>query len=188
MCSRFRASSLIGATSGVARPLSSARLRQAGNLAGFNRIGWRDRCRPFEMVSQFAHIAGRGVSSSIDEQELELRLILKTLFEHFVEQVRFRRVGSTRDQTSDVRVIAATNRNVTMPVERNEFRADLFYRLNVVSLRLPPLRNDPKMFQSWFIASSAHTGNDSIGQDSVVSNEAENQRVAPHHLAEARCE
>ncbi len=70
----------------------------------------------------------------------DLPLGMQVKFLHFLEQGRFRRVGSTRDQTSDVRVIAATNRNLTVAVERKEFRADLFYRLNVVALHVPPLR------------------------------------------------
>src|SRR5260370_28985228 len=63
---------------------------------------------------------------------------------HFLEEGRFRRVGSTRDQNADVRIIAATNRNLSAEVERQRFRADLFYRLNVVSLHLPPLRERPE--------------------------------------------
>ena len=70
----------------------------------------------------------------------DLPLGMQVKFLHFLEQGRFRRVGSTRDQTADVRVIAATNRNLTDAVERKEFRADLFYRLNVVALHVPPLR------------------------------------------------
>jgi DNA-binding NtrC family response regulator len=63
---------------------------------------------------------------------------------HFLEEGRFRRVGSTRDQSSDVRVIAATNRDLQQDVQSGRFRADLFYRLNVVSLHLPPLRERPE--------------------------------------------
>jgi DNA-binding NtrC family response regulator len=63
---------------------------------------------------------------------------------HFLEEGRFRRVGSTRDQSADVRVIAATNRNLQQDVEAGKFRADLFYRLNVVALHLPPLRERPQ--------------------------------------------
>ncbi|PYS84028.1 MAG: sigma-54-dependent Fis family transcriptional regulator [Acidobacteria bacterium] len=58
----------------------------------------------------------------------------------FLEEGRFRRVGSTRDRESDVRVIAATNRNLADDVSAGRFRADLFYRLNVISLHVPPLR------------------------------------------------
>lgn len=63
---------------------------------------------------------------------------------HFLEQGRFRRVGSTRDQHADVRIIAATNRDLSADVERQRFRTDLFYRLNVVSLHVPPLRDRPE--------------------------------------------
>lgn len=62
----------------------------------------------------------------------------------FLEQGRFRRVGSTRDQGADVRVIAATNRNLPDDVREGRFRADLFYRLNVVALYVPPLRERPE--------------------------------------------
>ncbi|HKP37304.1 MAG TPA: sigma-54 dependent transcriptional regulator [Pyrinomonadaceae bacterium] len=65
---------------------------------------------------------------------------MQVKFLHFLEQGRFRRVGSTRDQNADVRVIAATNRDLTEEVKQQNFRADLFYRLNVVSLRVPSLR------------------------------------------------
>jgi DNA-binding NtrC family response regulator len=58
----------------------------------------------------------------------------------FLEVGRFRRVGSTRDRSADVRVIAATNRNLAEDVNDGRFRADLFYRLNVISLHVPPLR------------------------------------------------
>ncbi|HEX8292934.1 MAG TPA: sigma-54 dependent transcriptional regulator [Pyrinomonadaceae bacterium] len=59
----------------------------------------------------------------------------------FLEEGRFRRVGSTRDRDADVRVVAATNRNLADDVTAGRFRADLFYRLNVISLHVPPLRH-----------------------------------------------
>jgi transcriptional regulator with PAS, ATPase and Fis domain len=83
--------------------------------------------------------AADGSSLFLDEiGDLPLMMQVKVL--HFLEQGRFRRVGSTRDQNADVRIIAATNRNLTAEVEQQTFRADLYYRLNVVSLHIPPLR------------------------------------------------
>lgn len=83
--------------------------------------------------------AADGSSLFLDEiGDLPLPMQVKLL--HFLEEGRFRRVGSSRDQNADVRIIAATNRNLSDEVEQQRFRADLFYRLNVVSLHIPPLR------------------------------------------------
>jgi len=70
----------------------------------------------------------------------DLPLLMQVKLLHFLELGRFRRVGSTRDHIADVRIIAATNRDLSAEVDRQRFRADLFYRLNVVSLLVPPLR------------------------------------------------
>jgi DNA-binding NtrC family response regulator len=83
--------------------------------------------------------AADGSSLFLDEIG-DLPLVMQVKLLHFLEQGRFRRVGSTRDQNADVRIIAATNRELASEVERQRFRADLYYRLNVVSLHVPPLR------------------------------------------------
>jgi len=61
-----------------------------------------------------------------------------------LQQSEIRRVGSNYTQRVDVRVIAASNRNVEEEVDAGRFRKDLFYRLNAVSIRLPPLRERPE--------------------------------------------
>ncbi|MBV8546520.1 MAG: sigma-54-dependent Fis family transcriptional regulator [Acidobacteria bacterium] len=57
-----------------------------------------------------------------------------------IEDKRFRRVGGIRDLTANFRLVAATNRDLGAEVAANRFRADLYYRLNVVRVRMPPLR------------------------------------------------
>jgi len=58
----------------------------------------------------------------------------------FLEEKAFKRVGGARDVSVDVRVVAATNRDLEAAVREGRFREDLFYRLNVLPVRLPPLR------------------------------------------------
>ena len=58
-----------------------------------------------------------------------------------LQEQEFERVGSGRTLKVDVRVVAATHRNLDEMVERSQFRSDLFYRLNVFPVRLPPLRD-----------------------------------------------
>jgi NtrC-family two-component system response regulator AlgB len=59
----------------------------------------------------------------------------------FLQDKQFERVGETRTRTSDVRIVAATNRDLDHAVKHGEFREDLLFRLNVIELTVPPLRD-----------------------------------------------
>ncbi|NQV17952.1 MAG: sigma-54-dependent Fis family transcriptional regulator [Armatimonadetes bacterium] len=73
---------------------------------------------------------------------------------HFLEQNEFERVGGMKPLKVDVRVIAATNKDLTKEMKEKNFREDLYFRLNVVSLVLPPLRkraNDITLLAHYFL-------------------------------------
>ncbi len=70
--------------------------------------------------------------------EIPLSMQVKLL--RAIQEKEIQRVGSDRSITVDVRIIAATNRNLGDEVKKNTFREDLFYRLNVVNIEIPPLR------------------------------------------------
>jgi DNA-binding NtrC family response regulator len=70
----------------------------------------------------------------------EMVPLLQAKLLRFLEEKSFKRVGGSQDIKVDVRVVAATNRSLQEEVRKGQFREDLFYRLNVMSVPLPPLR------------------------------------------------
>ena len=71
-----------------------------------------------------------------------------------LQEKRFSPIGSNREVEVNLRIVAATNRNLEEMIKRGEFREDLFYRLNVLPIHLPPLRerkNDIEALASYFI-------------------------------------
>lgn len=84
----------------------------------------------------------------------ELPLELQPTLLRVLQDGEFERVGGSRTIKTDVRVIAATNRNLEKEVEEGRFRPDLWYRLNVFPIFVPPLRErleDIPLFVSWFV-------------------------------------
>lgn len=67
-------------------------------------------------------------------QQLQVKLL------RFLQEREFYRLGSSQPIKSDVRIIAATNRNLEIMMKEEKFRADLYYRLNVIPIHVPPLR------------------------------------------------
>lgn len=87
--------------------------------------------------------AARGGTVFLDEiAEMSPQLQAKLL--RVTQDGRFQRVGSNQDVVTDVRLLAATNRDLEEEVKKGRFREDLFYRLNVVELSVPPLKDRPE--------------------------------------------
>ena len=86
-----------------------------------------------------AEVADGGTLFLDEIGEIPLRFQAKLL--RFLETSEIRRVGGTKDISLDVRIICATNKPLEELVAKGEFRSDLYYRLNVLSITVPPLRN-----------------------------------------------
>src|SRR5438045_7014063 len=83
-------------------------------------------------------MAHRGTLFLDEISELDLSLQSKLL--QLLQDGQFCRIGAQEDKKVEVRVVCATNRNLESEIEGGTFRQDLFYRINVVNLHLPPLR------------------------------------------------
>jgi PAS domain S-box-containing protein len=123
-----------------------------GHVKGAFSGAVRDKKGRFEL-------AHRGTIFLDEVAELPPSMQVKLL--RVLETGTFDRVGGEKPLTVDVRVVSATNRDLKMEVARKRFRADLYYRLNVVPISLPPLRerqDDIPLLMEYFLAQARSRG------------------------------
>jgi two-component system response regulator AtoC len=130
-------------------------------------------------------VADKGTLFLDEISELPLGLQAKLL--RFLDSGEFRRVGGNKTLTVDVRVIAATNKDLTGLIKDGRFRQDLFYRLNVINIALPPLRErkeDIDELSRYFLEQFSRSLAKSISGFSVEALEALNGYAWPGNVRE----
>ncbi len=134
--------------------------------------------------------AGHGGTVLFDEiAELPTALQAKLL--RFIQERRFERVGSDHTISVDVRLMAASNRHLEAEVAAGRFREDLYYRLNVISFTLPPLRErtqDILPLAHWLLHADLNQKRDQpINTDLKGGRRAGRLRMAREHSRASQC-
>jgi transcriptional regulator with PAS, ATPase and Fis domain len=149
---------LIRGETGTGKELFALAIHKASNRSNKPMVALNCATLPYELVESelFGHVKGAftGASNSRDGRfmladggtifldeigELPLQLQAKLL--RVLQEGEFEPVGSSKTQRVNVRVVAATNRNLMEEIENGKFRLDLYYRLNVFPIDIPPLRD-----------------------------------------------
>ena len=149
---------LITGESGTGKELVARALHSEGSRAAEHFVAVNCGAIPEELMESelFGHKKGAFTGAHADKSGLfqeadagtlfldeigELSLGLQVKILRALQERKVKAVGATEEIEVDVRVIAATNRDLEAEVARGAFRADLYYRLNVIEIRLPPLRH-----------------------------------------------
>ncbi|KAB2827005.1 MAG: sigma-54-dependent Fis family transcriptional regulator, partial [Candidatus Dadabacteria bacterium] len=136
----------------VATAIHNLSPRKEKNLVAINCAAFPEGLLESEL---FGHMKGAFTGAVFNKQGLfeiadngtlfldeigEMPVNLQSKLLRVIENGTFRRVGGTSDLKVDVRIVSATNKNLAEEVTTNRFREDLYYRLNVIPLHIPPLR------------------------------------------------
>lgn len=188
---------LIRGETGTGKELFALAIHKASNRRNKPMVALNCAVLPSELVESelFGHVKGAftgalnaregrflladGGTIFLDEiGELPLQLQAKLL--RVLQEGEFEPVGSSKTQKVNVRVVAATNRNLEEEIEKGKFRADLYYRLNVFPIDIPPLRergNDIIVLAEAFLEKYAKRS----GVPRVVLNEVNRRQLLAYH-------
>jgi DNA-binding NtrC family response regulator len=148
---------LIQGESGTGKELASRMVHRLSNRAKKSYIAVNCPTIPDSLLESelFGHCRGAFTGADQDRGGLflaanhgtlhldeigDISPIMQTKLLRFLQEGEVRPVGSTRTLKTDVRIVASTNQPLAQKVEENLFRADLYYRLNVIAITMPPLR------------------------------------------------
>src|SRR5690606_11414265 len=154
----FKTTVLITGESGVGKELVARALHRRSSRSGGPFVAVNCGAIPENLLESelFGHKKGAFTDASSDRRGLfeeahtgtlfldeigELPLGLQVKLLRVLEEETIRRVGDSKDQQIDVRIVAATHRDLLKETGAGRFREDLFYRLNVLPIHVPPLRD-----------------------------------------------
>ena len=149
-----------------------------GYMKGWLTGAYADRPGLFEMA--------KGGTIFLDEIG-ELPPVLQVKLLRVVQEKTFRRIGGAEDIKVDVRIISATNQNLSESVKKGDFREDLYFRLNVIPIHMPPLRErkeDIPLLTKHFIEKYAREFGKEVRMISVYSMELLMEYAFPGNIRE----
>ncbi|MBV5317006.1 MAG: sigma-54-dependent Fis family transcriptional regulator [Desulfobulbaceae bacterium] len=158
---KYNTTILITGESGTGKELVARGIHQAGKGKGAPFVAVNCGGIPENLLESefFGYVKGaftgadkdkKGLFEEADQGTLfldeigELPLELQVKLLRVLQEQEVRRVGAVKSQAINVRVLAATNRDLVELVKQKAFREDLFYRLNVINIAIPPLRQHPE--------------------------------------------
>jgi len=150
----------ISGESGMGKELAAKILHETGRRRGGPFVAVNCAAIPETLLESelFGHARGAFTGAFRDKTGLveeasngtffldeigDLPLALQSKLLRVLEEKKIRRIGETRPRTVDVRFVSATNKDLDREVERGRFRQDLYYRLKIIAIELPPLRERP---------------------------------------------
>ena len=169
----------------IARAIHDNGLRQGKPFVAVNSSALPENLLESEL---FGYVKGAFTGASSDKKGLvevanggtlfldeigDLPQLLQAKILRLIQEKEYRRVGDTHTRSADIRIIAATNKDLKQEVKEGRFREDLLFRLNVVGIHLPPLRErkeDIPLLANHFIqkaATSYHRSVESIHPDAM---------------------
>ena len=161
LLSTSKSTVLISGETGTGKELFARALHYSGERKGKPFVPVNCAALPDHLVENelFGHSKGAFTGAFADKPGLfheanggtlfldeinSLSMMVQSKLLRVLQDQEFRPLGSTKSRTVDVKIIAATNTDLRYLVETRQFREDLFYRLNVLSIVLPPLRDRPE--------------------------------------------
>ncbi|OOG42535.1 sigma-54 dependent transcriptional regulator [Rhodanobacter sp. C05] len=189
---RNQAPVYIAGESGVGKELVARLIHEQGPRASGPFVPVNCGAIPSELMESefFGHRKGSFTGASADKEGLfqsaqggtlfldevaELPLHMQVKLLRAIQEKAVRPIGGREEIPVDVRILSATHKNLGALVEQGQFRQDLFYRINVIELRVPPLRErrgDVPLLSSFILKALAGKSGDSVGQLSQAARDA----------------